>query len=63
MTLYSWHRDAKVLPFGQGTYFILWLACGHSAGMGKPGQAVCKRKCHACGGGYQPVVRAEARNG
>ena len=58
----SWHdQDARVLPHGEGRYFLLWLACGHTADvLGRPGEAVVKRKCHRCNA-MKHVVRHEAR--
>jgi len=50
----------RVLPYG-ARYYVLWLACGHPAGVGRPGYQVHKRKCDHCGS-RQDVVRIEPRD-
>ena len=59
-TLHAFRIAPLVLPRGH-RYFILWLACGHSGGVAKSGDAVNRRRCHSCGGGYKQVVKAEPR--
>lgn len=55
------NANPVVLRHGVARYFILWLSCGHSGGVGKAGDSVVRKKCHTCNG-WKHVVRAEPRN-
>ena len=41
-------KDQLILSWDVAHKFIVWLVCGHSAGVVKAGTAVSRRKCHAC---------------
>lgn len=56
--LYAVRKKGVVLDWHLGSRFILWLSCGHSAGMAKAGDMVRNKRCRVCGG-MKDIVRVE----